>query len=383
MIEWLGFPHPVPLPVGEGVTPMITNPVQFFSTGFGDWRRVLPAGAVRDLYARLYPHGMRWAALPVPMLEVCQTWVACDFARADGDRLTPMVPILTQPDRDRLRPWVEALASYTAIRIGDKLPEFRDLAEQLSNRWNTAEHILTILILWTINMWVLRRLLADPMGRPPAHGDTGRYFIWGEELGPGPTHITGIRATRGTVGYGLCLIISRRVDRPGLKDARRLYAQTGGVSAVDLLAKLIAKQPSLPALSQQWGVEAETLQRWLEEQRSVRVVTPDEPPQVRIPVFGPQAMAQIAPVCGGIARQIVARLHEDPLPERLLEQCSFAHCPRSAILCMLWHNSYYEATDRLIAQGMLPPFPAAAEGEWGVWLTSDPYGPNPLRNVRP
>ena len=41
---------------------------------------------------------------------------------------------------------------------------------------------------------------------------------------------------------------------------------------------------------------------------------------------------------------------------------------------MLWHNSYYEATDRLITQGVLPAFPSVAEGDWGVWLTSTPYG---------
>jgi hypothetical protein len=356
---------------------MITAPVQFFTTGCGDWRRVLPAGVVRDFYARIYPNGVRWAACPVPMLAVCQPWVECDFARADGERLTPMIPILTQFDRDLLRPWFDTLASNTATRIGDELPAFRSLAEQLSSRWNTAEHILTILILWTINMWVLRRLLAGSMGRHPVHGDTGRYFIWGEELGAGPTAITDIRATRGTASYGLCLIISRIVDRPRLTDARQLYAQVGGVSAVDLLAKLLATPPSLPALAQHWGVEVATLQRWLNEQRSVRVVTPDEPPQVRIPVFGPQAVAQIAPVCGGIARQIAAWLHEDSLLELLLEQCSFAHCPRPAILCMLWHNSYYAATDCLIAQGVLPAFPSAVEGEWGVWLTSDPYGLTP------
>ena len=95
---------------------MITAPVQFFTTGFGDWRRVLPAGAVRDFYARIYPDGVRWAAFPVPMLEVCQAWVECDLARADGDRLTPMIPVLTQFDRDLLRPWLDALASYTAAR---------------------------------------------------------------------------------------------------------------------------------------------------------------------------------------------------------------------------------------------------------------------------
>jgi hypothetical protein len=354
---------------------VINKPVQFFTTGFGDWRRVLPAGEVREFYTRFYPHGMRWEALPPPMLEACRAWVECEFARADGDRLTPLIPILTQFDRDLLRPWFDALAAYTTTRIGDRLPAFRDLVEQLSNRWHSAEHLLTILILWTINMWVLRRLLAGPMGRHPAHGDTGRYFMWGEELGAGPTAITGIRAIRGTEGYGLCLIISRIVDRPRLKDARRLYAQMGGVSAIDLLAKLATKRSSLPALARHWGVEAAMLQRWLEEQRWVRVVTPEEPSQVCIPVFDPQAMAQLAPVCGGIARQIAACLYEDALPEQLLEQCSFAHCPRSAILCMLWHISYYEATDRLMAQGVLPTFPSAAEGEWGVWLTSNPYGP--------
>ena len=355
---------------------MINHAVQFFTTGFGDWRRVLPAGEVRDFYARIYPHGMRWEALPTPMLEACRAWVECDFARADGDRLTPMLPILTQPDRDLLHPWFEALASYTAARVVDRLPAFRRLAEQFSNLWNTAEHILTVLVLWSMNMWVLRRLLAGPMGRHPAHGDTGRYFIWGEELGQGPTSITGIRATRGTLGYGLCLIVSRIVERPGLKDSRRLYAQVGGVSAVDLLAKLTANQANSPTLAQQWGVEAATLQRWLDEQRSVRIVTPDEPPQVRIPVFGPQAVTQIAPICGNVARHITDWLLKDSLLEPLLERCSFAHCPRPAILCMLWHNSYYEATDRLIAQGILPAFPSAAEGEWGVWLTSAPYGLN-------
>jgi hypothetical protein len=359
---------------------MINNPIQFFTAGSGDWRRVLPAGAVRDFYAQFYPDGRRWAALPVPILGVSQAWVECDFARADGDRLTPMIPILTRFDRDLLRPWFDALASYTASRVGAALPALQDLAERYSNPWNTAEHILTLVVLWTINMWVLRRLLAGLIGRPPAHGDTGRYFLWGEELGAGPAAITGIRATRGTAGYGLCLIISRIVDRPRLKDARRLYTPIGGVSAVDMLAKLTTEQPSLPTLVQHWGVEAATLQRWLDEQRSVRVVTPDDPPQVCIPVFGPQAVAQLAPVCGGVARQIVSWLHGDALLERLLPRCSFAHCPRAAVLCMLWHNSYYEATDRLIAQGILPTFPAAAEGEWGVWLTSHPYGPNPHRH---
>jgi hypothetical protein len=355
---------------------MIESPVQFFTTGFGDWRRVLPAGAVREFYGRIYPHGMPWEALPTPMLEACRAWVECDFARADGERLTPLIPILTQSDRDLLRPWFNALASYTAAMVGDELPAFRRLAEQFSNHWHTADHILTILILWSMNMWVLRRLLAGPMGRPPAHGDTGRYFIWGEELGQGPTYLTGIRATHGTGGYGLCVIVSRLIERPGLKDSRRLYAPVGGVSAVDLLAKLKAQQLSIPALAQQWGVEAAMLRRWIDEQRHVRVITADEPPQVRIPVFSAEAMAQIAPLCGGIARHIMHWLLEDTLLDPLLECCSFKHCPRSASLCMLWHNSYYEATDHLIAQGILPPFPAAAEGEWGVWLTSDPYGPN-------
>jgi hypothetical protein len=356
---------------------MITAPVQFFTAGSGDWRRVLPAGAVRESYARLYPKGMPWSALPVSMLEVCQSWVACDFARADGDRLTPMIPILTPSDREVLRPWLEGLASYTVTVVDEALPALQRLAEQYSNRWHAPEHILTILILWTINMWVLRRLLAGPMGRPPAHGDTGRYFLWGEELGAGPTAMTGIRATRGTAGYGLCLIVSRLVDRPQLKEARQLYAQVGGMSAVDLLATLIDQPPSLASLSQGREIEATTLRRWLDEQRRIRVVTPAEPPQLRIPVFGAQAVAQIAPVCGGLARQIVAWMNGDTQLERLLGPCSFAHCPRPVILCMLWHNSYYEATDRLIAQGVLPVFPAAAEGEWGVWLSSDPYGPHP------
>jgi hypothetical protein len=355
---------------------MNTSPIQFFTTGFGDWRRILPAGEVREFYWRIYPHGMPWEALPTPMLPACRAWVECDFARADGDRLTPLIPILTQSDRDLLHPWFEALASHTVAIVGDTLPAFQRLAKQFSDRWNSAEHILSILILWTINMWVLRRLLAGPMGRHPAHGDTGRYFIWGEELGRGPTFITGIRATRGTVGYGLCVIISRIVERPGLKDSRRLYAPVRGVSAVDLAANLHANQTSIPTLAQQWGVEVTTLQRWLDEQRRVRVITCDEPPRVRVPAFGSAAVAQIAPACGAVARRIMAWLLEDALLEPLLEGCSFAYCPRPAILCMLWHNSYYEATDRLIAQRVLPVFPSAAEGEWGVWLTTDPYGPN-------
>src|SRR5918996_500945 len=109
---------------------MITAPVQFFTTSFGDWRGVLPAGPVRDFYVRIYPDGVRWAAFPVPMLEVCQSWVECDFARADGDRLTPMIPILTRFDRALLHPWFEALAAQTVSTVCDELPGFRQLAEQ-------------------------------------------------------------------------------------------------------------------------------------------------------------------------------------------------------------------------------------------------------------
>jgi hypothetical protein len=127
-------------------------------------------------------------------------------------------------------------------------------------------------------------------------------------------------------------------------------------------------------LAQRWGIDTATLYRWLDEQRRVRVVTTDEPPQVGVPVFGPEAMAQIAPVCDAVARRITDWLRADVTLEPLLERCSFARCPRPASLCMLWHNSYYNATDRLIAQGILSSFPPIAEGEWGVWLTSDPYG---------
>jgi hypothetical protein len=355
---------------------MIESPVQFFTTGFGDWRRVLPAGPVRDFYTQIYPDGQPWEVLPTPMLAACRAWVECDFARPNGDRLTPMIPILTQCDRAVLHPWVEALAAYTVSTVRDELPMFRYLAERFSDRRHTSAHILTILILWSINMWVLRRLLAGPMGRHPTHGDTGRYFIWGEELGEGPRCITGIRATRGTSGYGLCLIVSRIVERPGLKDSRQLYERVGGVSAVDLLAELATNQAHIPNLAQRWGIAAATLHHWLDAQRRVCVVTADEPPQLGIPVFGPKAMAQIAHVCDRVAQRISGWLLEDAILEALLERCSFMHCSRPAILCMLWHNSYYDATDRLIAQGVLPAFPSIAEGEWGVWLTSDPYGRN-------
>jgi hypothetical protein len=360
---------------------MIEAPVQFFTTGFGDWRRVLPAGPVRDFYTQIYPDGLHWEALPTQMLDACRTWVECDFARADGDRLTPMIPILTQADRALLHPWFEALAAHTLSTVCDELPGFRQLAERFCDRRHTAAHILTILILWSINMWVLRRLLVGPLGRHPSHGDTGRYFIWGEELGAGPRFITGIRAIRGSSGYGLCLIVSRIVERPGLKDSRRLYTRVGGVSAVDFLTELATNHAHIPNLAQRWGVEAAMLQTWLHEQRRVRIVTADEPPQVAIPVFGPDAMTQIIPIGDRVAQRIARWVLDDTALEPLLQRCSFIHCPRSAILCMLWHNSYYDATDRLIAQGILPAFPSVAEGEWGVWLTSNPYGREPTPTI--
>jgi hypothetical protein len=353
---------------------MISAPVQFFTTGFGDWRRVLPAGPVRDFYVQLYPAGRPWAELPAPKLEACRAWVESDLARADGDRLTPTIPILTQRDREFLEPWLDTLARITVAAVQEQLPAFRQLAARYRNRCNTDDHVLTILILWSINMWVLRRLLTGPIGRHPAHGTTGRYFIWGEELGQGPTYITGIRTHHGAAGAGLCLLISRMVERPGLKDSRRLYAQLGGVSAVDLLVELARCEVNLTALAQRWSVAEAVLSEWLCEQQRLRVVTSDAPPQVRVPVFGAEAMAQITPICDGVAARIGAWLLDDLLLEALLERCSFGHCPRPAVLCMLWHNSYYAATDGLIAQGILPPFPAVAEGEWGMWLTSHLYG---------
>jgi hypothetical protein len=347
--------------------------VQFFTTGAGDWRRLLPAGAVRDLYVQIYPAGRRWADLPASLLEACRAWVECDVARADGDRLTPTIPILLQRDRAVVAPWCDALAAHTVSAVLEALPAFRQLAAQHRNAWHSAEHLLTILILWTINMWVLRRLLAGPLGRHPAHGPTGRYFIWGEELGQGPTAITGIRALPGRQGFSLCLLVTRVVQRPGLRAARRLYGAVGGVTGVDLLAGLAAGDT--PAtLAHRWGIEAAWLDRWLDEQVQLRVVTADRPPRLRIPVFDAAAMARLAPLCDGVAARIGDWLAADTRLEALWPQCSFAACPRPPALCMLWHNAYYAATDRLIAQGILPPFPPEAEGEWGVWLTTHPFG---------
>lgn len=360
-------------PCAGGVA-LIGAPVQFFTTGFGDWRRVLPAGPVRDFYVRLYPAGQPWADLPASLLPACQAWIESDLARADGDRLTPTIPILTQRDRQVMEPWLDMLACVTVAAVQDELPALRQLAERYSNGWNTADHVLTILILWSVNMWVLRRLLAGPLGRHPAHGTTGRYFIWGEELGRGPTHITGIRANRGVDGSGLCLLVSRLVQRPGLKESRRLYAQVGDKSAVDLLVALVQREVDLAVLARRWSIDEALLGEWLAAQQRLRVVTSEPLPQVRVPVFGPDAMALITPICDGVAERITTWLLDDVTFATLLERCSFQHCASTAVLCMLWHNSYYEATDRLITLGILPPFPTVAEGEWGVWLTSHPYG---------
>lgn len=362
---------------------MVPTLVQFFTTGFGDWRRALPAGPVREFYGQIYPEGRRWPDLPASLLEACRAWVECDFARADGDRLTPLVPILLRRDREVLQPWFAALVAETVAAVRDALPAFHRLADRFSDRWNSVEHVLSILILWTINMWVLRRLLEGPLGRPPSHGATGRYFIWGEELGGGPTSITGIRAIRGSKGYGLCLIVSRIVERPILKEARRMYAPVHGVSAVDLLVELAQRRPTREDLARQWPLEESTLQTWYDEQIRARLLTTEIPSRVRIPVFGPAALMQIAPACDGVAERVSAWLVGDTLLAPLRERCSFAHCPPSAVLCMLWHNSYYEATDRLIAQGILPAFPPVAEGEWGVWLTSHPFGQASADRPRP
>jgi hypothetical protein len=351
--------------------------IQFFTTGFGDWRRVLPAGPIREFYGQIYPEGRRWPDIPASLLESCRVWVECDLARADGDRLTPLIPILLRRDREVLRPWFAAFVAETVAAVHEALPAFRRFANQFSDRWNSAEHLLSILILWSINMWVLRRLLDGPLGRHPAHGTTGRYFIWGEEVGGGPTSITGIRAMRGAAGYGLCLIVSRIVERPLLKEWRRMYAPVHGISAVDLLAALAHHGPDIGELAQRWSLDEHLLRRWYDGQVQARVLTTDTPPRLRIPVFGPEALAQLAPACDGVAERITAWLLGDTLLAPRLERCSFARCPSSAVLCMLWHNSYYEATDRLIAQDILPAFPPMAEGEWGVWLTSHPFGRAP------
>ena len=53
------------------------------------------------------------------------------------------------------------------------------------------------------------------------------------------------------------------------------------------------------------------LHTWLDEQRRVQVVTDDEPPRISVPVFGPQAMTQVAPVCDAVARRIADWLQAD------------------------------------------------------------------------
>ena len=153
---------------------MTRTPVQFFTTGFGDWRRVLPAGPVRDFYVQLYPQGRLWEELPAPMLEACRAWVESDLARADGDRLTPTIPLLTRRDRDVLQPWLQALACATVAAVQGQLTALRQLAGPYSEPWTAAATLPAILILWSLNMGALRRLLAGALGRHPTHGTTGR-----------------------------------------------------------------------------------------------------------------------------------------------------------------------------------------------------------------
>jgi hypothetical protein len=348
--------------------------IQYFTAGSGDWRRLLPAGPVRDFYGQIYPRGRRWADLPVPLLEACRAWVECDLARADGDRLTPLIPIMLQQDREVLQPWVESLAAETVAAVREALSPLRQIAGSWSDSWNSVAHLISILILWSVNLWVLARLLDAPLGPHPRHGTTGRYFIWGEAMGGGPVFISGIRTFQSSRGDGLCLLVSRLVARPVLQESRRLYAPVRGISAVDLLAALAWEGPSLEALAQRWSVDERVLRCWCAEQVKAHVLSADGPPRVRVPVFGPEALIEMTPVCDGIAERITAWMLEDGVFDFLLEQCSFARCPRSAVLCMVWHTSYYEATDCLVAQDILPPFPSLAEGEWGVWLTSPPFG---------
>lgn len=277
--------------------------------GSGRWRTFFPDDEAYGLYRRLYFDGLGYRELTEEERTRAETWEEPEFARMEGERVVPLIPVMTLPDYDRFQGWFQAASENAGRVLSEVIECYRSLAERLADDGVSADDILTILICGhTLDVGTLRELERGIMGEPPERAGSGSYFIWGKEV-------------------------------------RSFSRYHFGVNSMGL------DQFSLQYL---WGREIKRVARGK---------------SIRIPVFDQEAMKEVEDLCGATSRKLAEAFTAGVKElEAIVPKATFSQCARGDTLCMLFHIGYERMAETLVSMGLLPDFPEEVDDAWGTWV---------------
>jgi DNA-binding MarR family transcriptional regulator len=355
--------------------------------GTGDWKKCFPDPQAYSLYEHLYRHPRRVETLAkdlgIPQKQVGQIvdkWLEAGFAKALEGGIVGQVPIFMDSDYEILAPWFDYVIKRTNEVINKEKGKYLSLAESISKRqrYESIDNILTILICaYTLDIGTLERLMRGIMGSQPKRGDSGHYFFWGRKTDKGPTYGFGVNTyDTGKEGKWLLSVIHGAIDRSPIWDffgeLRNFFSKKYGdflAQIVKLLGELAEKPRSLEELLPIISMDKEDLKRVLEAPAGIRMISAKEPYNLKIPVFDEAISKEVKRICDRTSGRIAEKLERNlELLRALLKKCSFSHCPFGDVFCMVFHEGYGHATDKLIREGTIQAFPSKAAAEWGVWL---------------
>jgi len=339
--------------------------VSFRMAGAGNWQDLLPDKASRRLYAQIYPSGIPLQSIPGEFSSIVAGWQEAGIADIISQQLVPLSPIVQNRDIEILAPWFEDISHAMCQAICRYLADYQELAASLYGGTNTPAHnvdnlVIVLVCAQALDVWTFRTLRQELVGFHPPRGLAGRFFFWGYAFSDGPKRIFGVTTYGRGEAVRLSVLRSHGLDRGEMPD---LLRQPPVMTYIRDLC-LPQRTASTACLSPREAADT------IRQLREVRLLEPDEPTRLAIPVLHDQDMEKAAQLHNKVSSEITSEftVRMDQLQD-LISRCSFAQCATPDVLSMIFHLAYSYAADTLVLTGALSDFPQQAGGEWGVWLS--------------
>ncbi|MBW2052442.1 MAG: hypothetical protein JRI85_09420 [Deltaproteobacteria bacterium] len=336
--------------------------VSYRMSGSGSWQLLLPDESARRLYSKIYPAGVRLGHLNDQHQRLLNTWQQAAMVKFEDQKAVPLGPIMTDDDLKVLDSWFHNICNSMCEAVLERLTDFHSLASNLAGGNSVArqvfENVLTIQICaQTLDSWVFSMLRQELIGTYSPRDFAGNFFFWGYAFATGPERIFGFTTYGGWTGERLHIMRSHGLDRERLKTALRRR------DTFDYIWSLLPGGLVRDRAVSSSALTAEMTQETVSHLRDVKIVAPDDPPRLAIPVFSEKHMKPAAELYGTVAEKIMKTFSAsvDEL-KVLIDRCTFARCSWPDILCMLFHLAYSYAADRLVERGTIRDFPQSAGG---------------------
>ena len=342
--------------------------VSYRMSGSGSWQNLLPDEPARRLYAELYPE----AEIPEDLSNrhelLLSAWRRAAIIKSEGQKILSLGPIMTDEDLEILGPWFEAVSDTMCAAVWERLPDYRLLASRFAGGKSASkeeiENVLTIQVCaHTLDSWVFALLRRELIGTYPPRDFAGSFFFWGYAFAKGPERIFGFTTYGGRSGGSLHVIRSHGLDRERLKAVLRRR------DTFDFLEHFASDRLTNGVGLTGQDYSGPGFENTVNLLREVKILKPDDPPRLAVPVFTYPDMKLAAELYEAVSAKIIKTFSAGPDELKvLISQSTFARCSRPDILCMLFHLAYSYAADKLVKKGVFPDFPREAGGEWGVWI---------------